>query len=93
MSNEAKETLKKEVDAGKFSVKVKSYEDHAYDLSVKNICNMGTKSLAAQLESKRVPDAFKKLCKAELDKRVAARVKEAKAEAPKAKAKAEVTLD
>jgi hypothetical protein len=77
----AKEALKKDVDNGKYAVKSKDYAEYEQELAIKNIPLMGSKQLALQLESKRVPDAFKKLCKAELDKRVAAR--EAKAKAAK----------
>lgn len=74
-----KESLKKDIDNGKFAVKAtKSFEQHEDEQAVKNIALMGSRTLALQLESKRVPDAFKKLCKAELDKRVAAREAKAK---------------
>ena len=77
----AKEELKKAIDDGKYAPKFKDFAALEADLAIKNIPLMGSKQLALQLEIKRVPDAFKKLCKAELDKRVAAR--EAKAKAAK----------
>lgn len=72
-----KEELKKDIDSGKYAIKSKSFEEHEAALSYKNIGIMSSKALIMQLDSKRVPEAFKILCKAELDKRLA--IREAKA--------------